>query len=156
MDFLNNSILNNKFFNTIHGGAGKGNFNAKEILKKISIFIVFILLIIEIAEPLSKASDKLKQGTPMGLLIGASMSGAVMIGMLGYSMVRPMIGLTIGIVIFGLLFYSLMLTTLIYSKLDLSKTAQGYLYSKFVFYFFLLALLLISLDYKAKKEQAYD
>jgi NADH:ubiquinone oxidoreductase subunit 6 (subunit J) len=154
MDFLDNSILNNKFFNVFQVGGGV--FAGKDILKKICIFIVFILLILEIAQPLSKVSQNFKAGAPMALAITTSFIATVMIIILGLSMFKPSKVISYFLAFFVIVFYVLTLTMTILGKPDLSSSGKAYLYIKLVFYLALFSTLIISMFVKADSEKEYN
>jgi FtsH-binding integral membrane protein len=149
MDFLDNSILNNKLFNVFQVG---GAFGEKEIIKKICIFVVFILLILEISQPLSKVPENFKSGTPMALAVTTSFVALAMLILLGISMFKPGKAITVALVISIIAFYTLLLTMTILGKPDLSKSGQAYLYTKLVLYFGLFVGLIASMLVKANRE----
>jgi hypothetical protein len=143
MNFLENSLLNNNLFKVFQAGGSLST--QKELIKKICIFCVFILLILEIAQPLSKVSQNFKSGTPMALAITTSFIATAMVIIIFVSMYKPS-KLLHGILIFNmLLFYIFILTMTITGKPDLSKSGQAYLYIKLMFYFGVFAALIASM-----------
>ena len=151
---------NNSFDITPVSMSGSGSSNRGRGTKRVALelatyFFALLVLILEITEPMSgkKALSNLKSNQSVFTLF---ISFSIFVPLLTFLVMYIYDGMTnsqkkkksggviAGMVIMTLFHFALTITAIVYSKPDIGKTSQAYLYSKVILIFFAIMFILIT------------